>query len=292
MNNATKGLVPFVCVVHFAALYACEATLRPVTVAAPSGIRVATVETPRQLMLTRDRAEGCPDGMKRVRGSYCPQVEQVCLEWVDAVGKPTNAPASGQTGRCGTFQQPSKCLTPEAKRPFKDFCIDTYEIPNVRGQVPQSWMTWHDVKNVCESQGKRLPTRSEWTFACEGPDIHPYPYGDGFHRDRTSCNTDNSANGIDVFKATSHDTETARRLDGLLTPSGSKPLCVSPFGVYDQVGNVDEQVVNETGQPYKSGLMGGHVFGVRNYCRPMTEAHGELFSWYETSGRCVSDVKP
>ena len=82
----------------------------------------------------------------------------------------------------------------------------------------------------------------------------------------------------------------AQRLDEMLAPAGSKLLCVSSFGVYDMVGNIDEFVINETGQPYVSGLMSGHVFGVRNACRPMTEAHGPGFGWYETGGRCCRDT--
>ncbi len=232
-----------------------------------------------------------PPNMREVQDDFCPDVEQVCLRWVDAVGAPSKAPEPGKTGRCGEFKSPSVCLTPANKRRREHFYIDTYEYPNVAGRVPQSWMTWRDAKKACESQGKRLCTRTEWTMACEGPGLHPYPYGDGYHRDRTSCNTDNPMGTIDVFKATSPRAETSQRLEALLVPAGAKPLCVSVWGVHDQVGNIDEEVVNETKRPYQSGLMGGHVFGVRNACRPMTEAHNEDFGWYETGGRCCKDAQ-
>ena len=56
--------------------------------------------------------------------------------------------------------------------------------------------------------------------------------------------------------------------------SASRPArseaCVSPYGVYDMTGNVDEWVVNESGRPYKSGLKGGYWGPVRDRCRPMT----------------------
>ena len=120
--------------------------------------------------------------------------------------------------------------------------------------------------------------------------MHPYPYGDGFHRDKTMCNFDNPPN-IDVFKATNRNTPQAKQLHELLVASGSMNECQSDWGVHDMSGNIDEWVINETGSPYVSGLMGGHVFGVRNASRPMTDAHGPNFSWYETGGRCCEDAK-
>lgn len=237
-------------------------------------------------------------GMIEIDGDYCPVAEEICLRWVDSKGNTVKA-EPGSDGRCGEFKKPTRCLS--SKKTKKHFFIDKYEYPNVEGQVPQDWMTWYNVKDACESQGKRLCTQSEWAFACEGPEMQPYPYGDGYHRDKTSCNFDNAVPEnlfepinpkthrhpeVDVFKATSPKTQAAFVLNSLLVASGAKKACVSPFGVHDQVGNVDEFVVNESGKPYASGLMGGHVFGVRSRCRPMTDAHYEGFTWYETSGRC------
>jgi sulfatase modifying factor 1 len=242
----------------------------------------------RASLVTNVPRSPCPENMQLVEGDYCTDVEQVCLRWVGSHGQPVAPPPPGTTGRCGEFKSPSKCV---GTKVHKRFCIDTYEYPNRKGEIPQDWMTWYDVKGACESQGKRLCTKSEWTFACEGPEMHPYPYGDGYHRDRTSCNTDNDMpNGVDVFKATSSTAPTSVVLHSLLVPAGAKEKCVSPFGVHDQVGNIDEQVINESKHPYSSGLVGGHVFGVRNSCRPMTVAHNEDFEWYETGGRCCSSL--
>lgn len=259
--------------------------------ATPDGLSTATPEVSTDQLASHSTSTDvrCQRGTTLVSGDFCPSVEQTCLQWVDTNGVPTEPPVPGKTGRCGTFKFPTKCLSEKVR---KQFCIDVYEYPNERGVVPRSWMTWRDVKSACEAQGKRLCTRSEWTFACEGQNMQPYPYGDGYHRDKTACNFDNSQKGIDVFKSRSPNDETTRRLNALLVPSGTNERCVSPFGVHDQIGNIDEQIVNETGHPYKSGLMGGHVFGVRNACRPMTEAHNEDFGWYETGGRCCADIKP
>lgn len=265
-------------------------------------------------------ASDCPRGMVLIEGEYCPDVEEVCLQWVGADGTPSKAaiPTGGQTGRCGIWQSPTRCLSTHTVH--KRFCVDKYEYPNVEGQRPESWMTWYDVKNACEAQGKRLCEKVEWTFACEGPQMKPYPYGDGYHRDRTSCNTDNAvpedtskpinkATGrhprVDVLKVKERTSVQGQILDEMLVPSGSMPTCVSDFGVYDMVGNVDEFIDNPNGHhwkppsenagkvdrgPFISGLVSGHVFGVRNACRPMTDGHNESFSWYETGGRCCSDT--
>ena len=245
----------------------------------PNRIYGQTIASPPNI------TETCPEDMVEVNGSYCPVEEQECLQWVDASGKPTEPPIN-TSGRCGVWRNPVKCLTiPVRKR----YCIDRYEFPNKKGTVPQDWMTWYNVKTACESESKRMCTRSEWDFAAEGPNWHPYPYGDGFHRDRTICNFDNHNPGIDVLKVTSSKSEDALTLRSLLVPSGSQEQCVSDWGVHDMAGNIDEWVVNERGTPYVSGLMGGHVFGVRNASRPMTDAHGPDFYWYETGGRCCQD---
>lgn len=228
----------------------------------------------------------CPLDMVEIEGDYCPVVEQRCLYMVDADGKRMDAPPDPNNGRCGEFASPVKCTS---KTVHKHYCIDRYELPNVEGQVPQDWMTWYDVGNSCANIGKRMCTRSEWTYAAEGPNMHPLPYGDGFHRDKTVCNFDNHST-VDVFKATNPKTPEAIVLHNMLLSSGSQNKCISDWGVHDMPGNIDEWVINETGKPYVSGLMGGHVFGVRNASRPMTEAHGPDFSWYETGGRCCKDT--
>lgn len=231
----------------------------------------------------------CKKDMLHIKGNYCLQLQHTCLRWVDALGNTIARPDDTTQGRCAEFSKSSRCVSSEVQ---KDFCMDEFEYPNRRGERPKSWMTYVDVEAACRSIGKRLCTKSEWTFACEGPDRHPYPYGDGYKRDRNACNFDvRPPRGIDVMRATSPDVVESRLLNDLLVPSGAKEDCVSPFGVHDMVGNIDEWVINESGNPYASGLVGGHIFGVRNACRPMTTSHNENFAWYETGGRCCSEIE-
>ena len=236
----------------------------------------------------------CPEDMVEVNGDYCPNEEIVCLYNVDNEGKRLPGPGSIDIA-CGEYKKPSKCLS---EKVHMHFCIDRYEWPNKAGQIPQDWMTYFDAKKAVESVGKRLCTHREWTLAAEGPNMHPLPYGDGYHRDKTKCNFDNKNPGIDVFQSKRPDDDASKALRALLVPSGSKD-CVSDFGVHDMSGNIDEWVVNESSQDLcinktsgncRTGLMGGHIWHVRNASRPMTTAHGAGFGWYETGARACKDI--
>lgn len=237
----------------------------------------------------------CPSDMVEVDGDYCPNEEQHCLYNTDLQNKRKPGPAD-LTWACGEYT-PSKCLSGTV---HMHFCIDKYEWPNKEGQVPQDWMTWYDAKKAVESVGKRLCTHKEWSLAAEGPDMHPLPYGDGFHRDGTICNFDNDPNLNVAMQSKKPDDEASKKLRALLVPSGSKPNCASDFGVYDMAGNIDEWVVNESSNDLcenkssgncRSGLMGGHIWHVRNASRPMTTAHGAGFGWYETGARACKDIE-
>jgi len=214
--------------------------------------------------------------MVEVEGDYCPYLEQKCLRWLDPETKM----------RCAEFAPTSKC---QSKTTKKHFCIDRYEWPNKVGEKPVVMKTWFEAKDSCTSVGKRLCGDSEWTVACEGEEHLPYPYG--YARNSDACNIDKphpEVNEVALGNPATRDAEAAR-LDQR-DPSGSHESCVSPYGVYDMTGNVDEWVVNESGAPYKSGLKGGYWGPVRTRCRPMTTAHAELFSFYQIGFRCCEDV--
>lgn len=225
----------------------------------------------------------CPGDMVEVSGLYCPRVEQKCLKWLDPDNPGANGPA-----RCAEFA-PTKCLSTTLEK--RRFCIDRYEWPNRKGELPAVLQSWYDAKAECSGAGKRLCLESEFTFACEGPAMKPYPYGDGFHRDSNACNIDKKQLADPVMMVNGRPTQRPLSEVDQRVPSGSNPDCHSDFGVYDIVGNADEWVINESGKPYVSGLKSGHwVEGARNRCRPMTDAHGPEFSFYVTGFRCCKDV--
>lgn len=234
---------------------------------------------------TSDEPRACPAGMKLVEGEYCSQVEHKCLKsWYDESNKKTV---------CELFEQSSKCVgTREKKR----FCIDTYEWPNRKGERPEVMNRFHQAQVKCAAVGKRLCTETEWTFACEGPEMQPFPYG--YQRDVTKCHGDVDWDSPDMKKVAQRDPkELARLWKGVR--SGSQPQCVSPFGVADLPGNADEVTASETFEgwrgKYDSVHTGGPWYrGVRNQCRPKIYTHDEGFYYYFLSFRCCAepDGKP
>jgi formylglycine-generating enzyme len=224
----------------------------------------------------------CPSGMVEVEGEYCPVVEQFCVRQVD--------PKHPERDRCAEFAPTGRCLGAPVHRRF---CIDRYEWPNQAGVKPVVGVDWNEAHQQCTSAGKRLCGDSEWTLACEGQERLPYPYG--YTRNPEACNIDKPYIMPDDSKWANPKTrpEEITRLDQR-DPSGFRESCISPYGVNDMTGNVDEWVMNEKGKekekPYVSGLKGGYWGPVRDRCRPMTTDHNQWHTGYQIGFRCCEDV--
>ena len=239
-----------------------------------------------------DAAEGtrgpCPAGMVEVSGQAKvdgPQniellQETVCTTWI----------RREFPQRCGVFDEAGwRKLLPELSVRRMHFCIDRFEYPNRRGANPIIFVTWYEAKALCARANERLCTEDEWTFACEGEDALPYPYG--FQRDDTACVIDREHRAFDEEHFRQRDSVVAmRELDRLWQgeASGTRPRCKSPFGVYDQTGNVDEWTVSTHAGGYPSILKGGYWGRIRARCRPSTRAHGETFAFYQQGFRCCA----
>jgi sulfatase modifying factor 1 len=224
----------------------------------------------------------CASDMQLVDGLYCPVVTQRCLKWLDIDKRPE---ANGGIGpmRCAEFE-PSKCLSKTRKH--IRVCVDKYEWPNKQFEFPLVTIDWYSANSKCQSIGKRLCTAEEWTFACEGEQIKPYPYGDGLHRDESICDQTHDPMPDPSYPKS----EWHKYYPG--HASGSFKKCVSVFGVYDLVSGVDEWVFNESGKPFVSGLKGGYGTKlVRTRCRPMTTVHGPTHSFYQQGFRCCGDAQ-
>ena len=238
---------------------------------------VAAVDKPSSLGTSKQSA--CPSDMAEVAGEYCTAPEQICDEYI-----------SEKRDRCERFRQNVRCV---GRTSPKHFCVDRFEYPNEAGRRPTVAVTWDEARDLCANEGKRLCEAEEWTLACEGPQLKPYPFG--FVRDATACNIDKPYLIPDNF---AYD-DPGKRAEEIARvsqsePSGSREHCVSDYGVYDMTGNVDEWVLNEHGSPqgpeFQSGLKGGYWGPVRNRCRPMTTDHNHWHHGYQIGFRCCKDA--
>ena len=224
------------------------------------------------------RTGQCPEGTVRVTGTFCQDVRQECLEMSD-----------DERERCLRFRKPSRCRSRHPRA--MDYCIDRYEWPNREGATPTVVVSWNEAADLCRRAGRRLCTEDEWTLACEGPAMLPYPWG--YERDATTCNIDHHNQAYDSETITGNDRARANEAAALVSqarPSGTYPRCESPYGARDMTGNVDEWAVSRTGDPHRSVLKGGYWGRVRTRCRPATRRHDEGFRYYQIGFRCCADL--
>ena len=223
-------------------------------------------------------SSACPSGMKLVEGDYCSEVDHHCLiEWYAPQNKKVI---------CEQFEPKATCV---GSRTHKRYCIDTYEWPNTKGERPEVMNTFYQAQVKCAAAGKRMCGESEWNFACEGPEMKPFPYG--YTRDPKKCNGDHGWDSPNMKKVGARDASELTRLwKGV--PSGSQPECVSDFGVADMPGNADEVCAGESPKAKFAAVNTGGPWysGVRNQCRPKVYTHAEDFYYYYLSFRCCANT--
>jgi formylglycine-generating enzyme required for sulfatase activity len=194
--------------------------------------------------------------------------------------------------RCARFDEDRwRSVSHRFPKRSMHFCIDRYEYPNRSGDYPWVMVTWREARALCARELKRLCTEAEWTFACEGVEAMPYPYG--YVRDSEACVTDRPRLAYDGAALTPRDTARAlAEVDRLWQgePSGSRARCRSPFGVFDMTGNVDEWTTSSTPGGRRSILKGGYWGPVRTRCRASTRVHGEDVGLYQQGFRCCGDA--
>jgi formylglycine-generating enzyme required for sulfatase activity len=206
-----------------------------------------------------------------VEGEYCPEVRHDCARWLEDAGRYAYY-------RCAEYTK-ATCLSRE--RVHMRFCMDRDEYARPGETLPASSTSWTDATHTCEVLGKRVCMESEWNFACEGEEMRPYPYG--WKRDPDVCNADR----VDLFKPNG-------QLRDLRVGAGEKPGCVSPFGVHNMSGNLEEWTTIDasagTTWP-RPAMKGAYWQPSRNHCRANQTAHDRWYHGTETGFRCCAAAR-
>jgi formylglycine-generating enzyme required for sulfatase activity len=166
------------------------------------------------------------------------------------------------------------------------------------GVVPQGYISQVQAQNACQNAGKRLCRASEFSLACRGSDHSAsYPYG-GKQRRRGKCNEGKGSAVSVVFGQAAHfgDAELndprLNQWSGGLAKTGAFAASVSPFGVFDLVGNLHEwgAEVAANGHGYFRGGFYGDAEINGAGCNYVTTAHAAVYHDYSTGFRCCQDA--
>jgi formylglycine-generating enzyme required for sulfatase activity len=206
--------------------------------------------------------------MALIEGEYCPHIEQRCLRWLDPPGR-------YHEYRCAEYARPARCI---GQKVHKRFCIDVRERTEADSDMPLNGQSWSDAKRACERAGARVCNESEWTFACEGEEMQPYPYG--WERKADRCNADRR----DLLVPG----QPSKLLDAR-DPVGTHPDCKSPFGMVDMAGNVAEWVTVDGHSDGSLVVQKGNWWQPgKHACRDAQGGHDKFYKGTETGFRCCA----
>ncbi|MFO1518475.1 MAG: SUMF1/EgtB/PvdO family nonheme iron enzyme [bacterium] len=231
---------------------------------------------------------------------------------------------------------------PEGMVSIDRFCIDTYEdhllVPgrdwpanerppfdqfywaeSRRDVYPQAYISREESEEACRRSAKRLCTLSEWLQACRGAEKFIYPYGNVEEKGR--CNNWKPHLLMKLFGDVdpmswgyeSHFNNPILDVTpGFLAKAGEYAACLSPYHVYDMVGNLHEWVSDtvDSSLPNKivlyenlleklpinngHGIFMGGFFSTSNEhglgCGFITIGHEPAYHDYSTGFRCCADA--
>jgi hypothetical protein len=224
------------------------------------------------------RVPACPAGMIHIQAFCVDQYEAYVVE-VDSAGNemphsPFDVIGTGMTVRAKTGPR----------------------------QWPQAYISQVQATAACNNAGKRLCSATEFALACRGDDpTNYYPYG-GETKIPGYCNEGKGSSMSRFFGTNANNWTYAEfndpilnEWDGGLAPTGQYSHCVSPYGVYDCVGNLHEWG-SDAADAKGHGRFRGGFYGDAEInghgCLYVTSAHELTYHDYSTGFRCCADAIP
>jgi len=136
-------------------------------------------------------------------------------------------------------------------------------------------MLRHEAELFCSSQGKSMPTASQWELAARGVDGRTYPWGDLF--DETRAN-------VPGLPDVGEESPSLKPITDYLSEK-------SPYGLIDTVGNAGDWVVNDSGAYEKVYMGATYQYNQEDATTfrllPVTDSD---FLLREITVRCVSNI--
>ena len=234
MNSSTKYISLLVVLILAISLSACQqATQTPL--AKPE---ILATEEPVEQILTPENTEA---EVAAETPTASPTPHSLPTDIIDAKGVTMRLVQAGPFAM-GSDEQGHG---PVHQVSLPDYYMDMYEVTNALykacveddGCTPAEepgWLDderfsgypvfgvdWEQAQQFCQWRGARLPTEAEWEKAARGTDARTYPWGEGF-----DCQMANVG------------------CVGFLSPVGSYPQGVSPYGLHDLAGNAWEWVAD------------------------------------------------
>ncbi len=189
-----------------------------------------------------------------------------------------------------------------------DFCIDRweahlvdhspYEVPTTGvaatapGVVPQAHISGQVAADACQNAGKRLCSNGEWLDACRGLQDRIYPYGDTYVEG--ACNDFRAEHPLVTLFGTTDPwiwSETnhpgINQQPDTVDLTGANAQCVTPTGIYDLHGNLNEWTNDPTGTFRGGYYVEAQINGTG--CSYATTAHTTAHSDFSTGFRCCAD---
>jgi formylglycine-generating enzyme len=260
-----------------ACLFGCGQAQAPHSAPAPvppatTAFSSATHDTSFNAAVSAAPTPACPSGMARVAG-YCIDRYEAYVVELDA----------------NDHEFPHSPYTP----------VDGLRVRAkvAEGVVPQGYISQVQASRACLNAGKRLCSAPEFSLACRGPDPKAsYPYG-GKHHQAGKCNEGKGSAVSVVFGQQANygsselNDPRLNQWAGGLAKTGAYTASVSPFGVFDLVGNLHEwsAEVGANGHGYFRGGFYGDAELNGSGCDYVTKAHAVNYHDYSTGFRCCQD---